>query len=80
MPGNITSYAFPTLDGPLDTAALPAQRWVECTSCMENALSKSDADAEVFAEDHMRSAPHHDRFRVVTQVGFRPRPPTTNIP
>ncbi|MER7575290.1 hypothetical protein [Streptomyces sp. NPDC126514] len=73
MPGGITSYAFPTLDGPLDVAALPTQRWVECVSCKDNTIIKSDTEAEVFAEGHMRALPHHDRFNVCTQAGFKPR-------
>jgi hypothetical protein len=50
---------------------LPAQRWVECASCIESKRIEHTREAEAWAAGHFRVNPRHDRYRIVRQIGWR---------
>ncbi|MDQ0936003.1 hypothetical protein [Streptomyces turgidiscabies] len=54
-----------------DGSPLPSRRWVECAKWIEHkSLDDGNTDAQEWAADHMRLYVGHDRYRIVSQVGF----------
>lgn len=50
---------------------LPSRRWVECAKCIEHkSLDDGNTDVQERAADHTRLYMEHDRYRIVSQVGF----------
>ncbi|MEU4170450.1 hypothetical protein AB0F46_26685 [Streptomyces sp. NPDC026665] len=72
MAAGLTSHVYPKVQSSrLAVDNLPTQRWVECASCIESKNIEYTTEAEVWAEEHFRVNPRHDRFRIVRQVGWR---------
>ncbi|MFE2266275.1 DUF7848 domain-containing protein [Streptomyces griseosporeus] len=70
----VKSYAYPEIDSiRASVDDLPVRRWVECASCIESQDIESTGDADMWAKAHFRNNPHHDRFRIVRQTGWRMR-------
>ncbi|MET9409697.1 hypothetical protein ABZX90_28600 [Streptomyces sp. NPDC002935] len=68
------SYAYPALTPRISVDDLPARRWVECASCIEFQAIEHTTEAEVWAVEHLRHNSHHDRFRIVRQIGWKLTP------
>lgn len=68
----MTAHPCPALRAHLlEADILPSRRWVECAKCIEHkSLDDGNTDAQEWAADHTRLYAGHDRYRIVSQVGF----------
>lgn len=65
---------FPKVQTRIELDAVPSREWVECVSCIDNSDLSDGTDPSIWAELHMQTLPHHNRFRTVRQSNFRIAP------
>jgi hypothetical protein len=65
---------FPEVRTRVELGALPPREWIECAGCLEHESVGDPIDQMLWAGQHAKEHPAHDRFRTVRQSAFRIAP------
>ncbi|MFI2431856.1 hypothetical protein [Streptomyces sp. NPDC018693] len=57
---------------------LATRRWVECASCPESRDITAVREADKWVTQHFADNPHHDRYRLKSETGWRFVPTSAN--